>query len=260
MANEEIRAAVRKNYGGIATQQQTGCGCGCSCESDTKDLRTIAEQLGYSEADLAAIPEHANLGLGCGNPLALLTLAEGQTVLDLGSGGGFDCFLARAKVGETGLVIGVDMTSEMIDLARRNAAQKGYTNVQFRLGEIEHLPVADNSVDVIISNCVVNLSPDKASVFKDAYRVLRTGGKLCISDVVATGEIPVDVREDLNLVSCCIGGAASVEEVERLLEDAGFVDIRMSAKENSDAVISSWQMGEQAASFVASYIIEAHKS
>ncbi len=258
MAKEGIKVRVRQDYGRIAKQEKAGCCCSCNCE-DSMDLLTLAKQLGYSAKDLANIPGSANLGLGCGNPLALLSLEEGQTVLDLGSGAGFDCFLAGERVGGTGLVIGVDMTPEMVELARRNAEEKGYSNVQFRLGEIENLPVEDNSVDVIISNCVVNLSTDKASVFREAYRVLKPGGKLCISDVVATNEIPAEIKGQLELISGCIAGAARVEEIETFLLEAGFVDVSMFAKDNSDEVISGWALGEQATSLVASYIIEAHK-
>lgn len=258
MARESIKVRIRKDYGSIAKQEKAGCCNGCNCE-DATDLLTSAKKLGYSALDLANIPESANLGLGCGNPLAVLSLKEGQTVLDLGSGAGFDCFLARERVGEMGFVIGVDMTPEMVELASHNAEEKGYSNIQFRLGEIENLPVDDSSVDVIISNCVVNLSPDKASVFREAYRVLKPGGKLCISDVVATAEIPAEIKEQLELISGCIAGAARVEEIEAFLLEAGFVAVRMSAKDNSDKVISGWALGEQATSFVASYIIEAHK-
>jgi arsenite methyltransferase len=259
VAKEDIRARIREDYGRIARQEGTGCCCNCDCSTGSTDLLTVAKKLGYSAEELANIPKAASLGLGCGNPLALLSLREGQTVLDLGSGAGFDCFLAREKVGETGQVIGVDMTPEMVELARRNAESRGYDNVQFLLGEIEDLPLEDDSVDVIISNCVVNLSPDKASVFREAHRVLRPGGKLCIADVVATAEIPPEIKGRLDLISGCLAGAARVEEIEAFLLEAGFVDVRMSAIGNSDEVISGWALGKQATSFLASYIIEAYK-
>jgi len=259
VAKEDIKARIRRDYGRIARKERTGCCCNCDCSTGSIDLLTVAEKLGYSAEELGNIPKAANLGLGCGNPLALLSLKEGQTVLDLGSGAGFDCFLAREKVGETGLVIGVDMTPEMVELARRNAESRGYHNVQFLLGEIEDLPLADESVDVVISNCVVNLSPDKASVFREAYRVLKPSGKLCVADAVVTAEIPPEIKGRLDLISGCLAGAARVEEIEAMLLDVGFVDVRMAAIGNSDEVISGWTLGEQATSFLASYIIEASK-
>lgn len=236
---EDLRESIRKNYSDIAVKGTSGCGCSCSC-CDPADLTQLAVDIGYTEADLADLPDGANMGLGCGNPLAIAALQEGEIVLDLGSGGGFDCFLARRMVGKTGHVIGVDMTPDMIKLARENAEKVGYSNVEFRLGEIEHLPVADRSVDVIISNCVINLSLDKAQVFKDAFRVLKSGGRLSISDVVATADLPDQMREDLELLSGCVAGAEHVENIRLMLENAGFENIRMKPKENSRDIIKSW--------------------
>jgi arsenite methyltransferase len=197
--------------------------------------------LGYAETDLDGIPDGANLGLGCGNPVALASLKPGQTVLDLGAGAGFDAFIAARAVGATGRVIGVDMTPEMISKARANAKKGGYTNVDFRMGEIEALPVADASVDVIISNCVINLCPDKGPVYREAFRVLRPGGRLAVSDVVAREELPDDVKQDLALHSGCLAGATLHTELIQVLTDAGFTDITIRAKGNSDEVITSWE-------------------
>lgn len=198
---EDIREFIRNNYADVALQNASGGCCGSS-SCIPLDVSETSMNIGYTEKDLENIPTEANMGLGCGNPIAFAGLKAGEIVLDLGSGGGIDCFLARAQVGETGHVIGVDMTPEMIKLARKNAEKSGYKNIEFRLGEIEHLPVADSSVDVIISNCVINLSLDKRQVFKDAYRVLKPGGRLSISDVVAIKHIPQDMKQDMGLISC----------------------------------------------------------
>ena len=254
-SKEDVRAFIRKNYAKIARGSGASC-CGGGCDCGAGDAAAL---LGYSEGDLADAPAASNMGLGCGNPLAIAALKEGETVLDLGSGGGFDCFLARRQVGETGRVIGVDMTPDMIALARKNAADMGCTNVEFRLGEIEHLPVADNSVDAIISNCVINLSMDKAQVFREAYRVLKPGGRLSTSDVVATAELPVDIMQDLALIAGCIGGAEHVDRLEAMLQQAGFQDIRMTPKDNSREIVSSWSPEDHVEDYIASYIIEAVK-
>jgi SAM-dependent methyltransferase len=199
------------------------------------------------------------MGLGCGNPQAIAALKPGETVLDLGSGGGFDCFLAASQVGEKGVVIGVDMTPEMITKARNNAANARVTNVEFRLGEIEHLPVADNSVDIIISNCVINLSPVKEQVFREAYRVLRQGGRLAISDVVAISSLPEKVKRDLDAHCGCVAGAAKVLEIEQMLNRAGFTQISVVVQEESDEFIRDWFPGSGVESHVRSAIITAYK-
>jgi ubiquinone/menaquinone biosynthesis C-methylase UbiE len=200
-----------------------------------------ARTLGYSEAELAAVPEGANLGLGCGNPVAIASLQPGQTVLDLGAGAGFDAFLAARAVGPTGRVIGVDMTVEMVTKARGNAKKGGYQNADFRLGEIEALPVADGIVDVIISNCVINLCPDKRPVYREAFRTLKPGGRLAVSDVVAREELPEEVKRDLALHSGCLAGATPQAELLAVLQEAGFVDIVIRPKGNSNEVIDSWE-------------------
>jgi SAM-dependent methyltransferase len=217
--------------------------------------------MGYSKEDLLSVPEGANMGLGCGNPVALASLKPGETVVDLGSGGGFDCFLAAKQVGESGQVIGVDMTPDMITKARMNAEKIGSKNVEFRLGEIEHLPVADNSADIIMSNCVINLSPDKASVYREAFRILKPGGRLAIADIVATARLPEEIQKNLALVSACVGGAATIDDTVKMLEDAGFVDIQIQAKDESRKLISEWVPGEirNAGDYVVSAYIEAVK-
>ena len=259
--NEEIRDHIRKNYGEIAQKSSEGC-CsgGCCCGNEPFDITKTSIKLGYNEEELSEIPSGANMGLGCGNPIAIAALKEGEIVLDLGSGGGFDCFLARRQVGESGQVIGVDMTPDMIKLARNNAQKSGYVNMEFRLGEIEHLPVADSTIDVIISNCVINLSLDKERVFKEAYRVLKPGGRISISDVVATAPLPQNIRSDLNMISCCIGGAEYVDDIQRMLENAGFKDITLIPKDNSREIVKAWAPGKNIEDFVASFIIEAKKT
>lgn len=261
---EEIREFIRKNYTEVALKGSDGgcCGsnCGCSCGDNVLDIQETSINIGYSESDLKDVPVEANMGLGCGNPIAIAALKEGEVVLDLGSGGGFDCFLARRQVGETGYVIGVDMTPEMIKLSRKNVEKSGYTNVEFRLGEIEHLPVENNSVDVIISNCVINLSPEKEQVFKEAFRVLKPGGRLSISDVVATAELPKHIRNDLKMMAGCVAGAEFVEDIRAMLEGAGFNNVCMTPKDNSREIISSWAPGKKIEEFVASYIIDAKKA
>jgi ubiquinone/menaquinone biosynthesis C-methylase UbiE len=215
--------------------------------------------MGYAPEDLAAIPEGANLGLGCGNPQAIAAMRPGETVVDLGSGAGFDCLLAARQVGPTGRVIGVDMTHEMLAKARGNAVKTGLANVEFRLGEIEHLPVADNTADVILSNCVINLVPDKAQVFREAFRVLKPGGRLAISDVVNTAPLPPDLAADRSLVSGCVAGAAPSAQVEAWLTAAGFADIRVTVKPQSRELIKTWAPGRGIEHYVASAIIEGRK-
>jgi arsenite methyltransferase len=255
--SEQIRATVRDAYGAIATQKQkSGCCGGSSCCGPTG---SSSRQLGYSDADLAAVPEGADLGLGCGNPQAIAGLKPRERVLDLGSGAGFDVFLAARQVGPTGRVIGVDMTPEMIERARVNASKIGVDHVDFRLGEIEQLPVDDGSIDVIMSNCVINLAPDKPAVFREAFRVLAPGGRLAISDVVAIGDLPASIAGDPVAYTGCVAGAASVGEVERMIADAGFKDVRVAVQSRSRAFIEEWSPGTGAEQFVASALIEAVK-
>ena len=257
-----VREAVRKQYGRIGATGNAATGC-CTPERHSGDvaLATLcpdsSRKIGYSEEEVSSVPEGANLGLGCGNPQAVAQLQPGETVLDLGSGGGFDCFLAGKQVGPTGRVIGVDMTGEMIERARENARKAATENVAFRLGEIEHLPVADESVDVILSNCVVNLSPDKPGVFGDAFRVLKPGGRLAISDVVATVPLPEDVRNDIELHVGCMAGAATIDEVRSMLRQAGFADIRITPKEESRELVREWLPESNLADYVVSATIEA---
>lgn len=258
---DKLRQAVRTNYGKVAQAGSSGCRSTSSCCSPggASSAGAVSERLGYSQEDVSSVPEGANMGLGCGNPQAIASLKPGEIVLDLGSGGGFDCFLAARSVGETGRVIGVDMTPEMVSKARENAAKTEFRNVEFRLGEIEHLPVADNSVDVIISNCVVNLSPDKQLVFDDAFRVLKCGGRLAISDVVATAELPDDVKNDLALLSGCVAGASLVSDVEAMLKKSGFKNIRLQPKDESREFIRTWAPGRKIEDYVVSATIEAVK-
>jgi SAM-dependent methyltransferase len=251
-----IRDQVREEYGKTAVGQG-GC-CSSSCCTGTDDVAST-ERLGYSAADAVGAPAGSNLGLGCGNPLAIASLLPGQTVLDLGSGAGFDCFLAADRVGRTGRVIGVDMTPPMIAKARRNQKDGDYPQVEFRLGEIEALPVADRSVDVIISNCVINLSPEKDRVFKEAFRVLRPGGRLAISDIVATAALPAEARQDLALYTGCIAGASQIGELHAALTAAGFVDVSITPKDQSRQFIREWAPGRNVADYVVSANITARK-
>lgn len=256
----EIKQAVRSRYA-QAAQTHSSC-CAPSCgggERARTDAEARSRAMGYADEELAAAPEGANLGLGCGNPQAIAALKPGETVLDLGSGAGFDCFLAAHRAGESGRVIGVDMTPEMVCRARANAERGGYRNVEFRLGEIESLPLADASVDVVISNCVVNLSPDKPRVFAEAWRVLKPGGRLAISDVVATAALPEHVLRDLDLHAGCVAGAASIGEIEAMLRAAGFEQVRVAPKDESRTLIREWAPGTALDSYVVSAMIEAVK-
>lgn len=257
MKSAVIRQAVREQYGAIARAGATSSGC-CApgCCSPAQDARELSAELGYAAVELDRVPTGANLGLGCGNPQAIAALRPGEVVLDLGSGAGFDAFLAARAVGETGSVIGVDMTPEMVDHARKNAARDGISNVDFRLGEIESLPVADGSVDVILSNCVINLSPDKGAVIREAFRVLKSGGRLAISDVVARGLMPEALRADAASISACVGGAETVQVLTELLEAAGFQDVRIAPKDESASFISTWIPGTNAADWIVSATIE----
>lgn len=263
-SHDEHRKNVREAYAQVAKANDEGqsCGCGPSCcgTSDDGAINTlISTRLGYSQADLDLVPAGADMGLGCGNPKAIAALKPGETVVDLGSGGGFDCFLAVREVGSSGRVIGVDMTPDMVSKARANAQKGEYANVEFRLGEIEHLPIADGVVDVIISNCVINLSPNKPQVFRDAFRVLKAGGRLAISDVVATVELPDEMRNDAGLISGCMGNASLIEDLEEMMRAAGFEQIRIQPKDESKEFIKDWAPGQNVTDFVVSATIEAVK-
>jgi arsenite methyltransferase len=249
--NDQVRGQVRAAYAKVA-KGADGCSVGCC---GTKGGGSLA--MGYTVEDLARVPEGSDLGLGCGNPQAIAAMRPGETVLDLGSGAGFDCFLAASRVGRTGRVIGVDMTPEMVTKARDNARQVSAANVEFRLGEIEHLPVPDQSVDVIISNCVINLSPDKGAVFREAIRVLKPGGRIAISDVVATQAIPKEVADSVEALTGCVSGAAPVEEVRALLAGAGFEAIKVEPRRDSGSIIAQCMPGAE--SFLASAVIEGRK-
>jgi ubiquinone/menaquinone biosynthesis C-methylase UbiE len=227
MEEKEIKKAVRKGYAKIAKQQGSCCAPAASCCGGADPAHEISKKIGYSEEDLKSVPEGTDLGLGCGNPIALASLREGETVLDLGSGPGLDCFLAAKKVGKSGRVIGVDMTPEMIEKARENAEKGNYKNVEFRLGEIENLPVADNSVDAIISNCVINLVPDKARVFREAFRVLKPNGRLMVSDIVLLKELPAVVKESVEAYVGCLSGAIMKADYIAAIKTAGFQDVNI---------------------------------
>ena len=258
---DAIRTVVRKKYGKFAKSDSTGCCTPVSscCAEPATPLDNLGTLTGYSQEELNVAPEGSNMGLGCGNPQAIAALKPGETVLDLGSGGGFDCFLAARQVGETGHVIGVDMTADMIAKARQNALKGDYSNVEFRLGEIEHLPVADASVDVIISNCVINLSPEKSDVFREVYRILKPGGRLAISDVVATAPLPPELKNDLDLLSACVSGAATVVEITAMLQETGFQDIQIQTRDESRELIREWVPEKNVQDYIVSANIEAIK-
>lgn len=253
--NEVVRKKVRERYAEAALNASAGC---CSESSCCGNSGSSSADLGYSPEELATLPKGVDMGLGSGNPTAIADLKEGEVVLDLGSGGGIDCFLAARKTGPKGRVIGVDMTPEMVEKARSNAAQAGLTNVEFRLGEIEHIPVPDNSIDVIISNCVINLSPDKPAVFRDALRALKPGGRIAVSDIIAREELPESVRCDMDMMCGCISGAADIAEIERMLAEAGFVNIKITPNEESDKFIREWAEGG-VENYVTAASIEAVK-
>lgn len=291
---QEIRNAVRQTYAAIArsnddNKKSAGC-CGtsggpsnasqalsccvpsrgsaeagasdpCGCTPQGSSIEELSSIMGYSPEEFKDVPESANMGLGCGNPVALASLKPGETVVDLGSGGGFDCFLAAKTVGPSGKVIGVDMTPDMVSKARNNAEKIGAGNVDFRLGEIEHLPVSDNIADIIMSNCVINLSPDKQNVYDEAFRVLKPGGRLSISDVLAKAELPDSKRNDLALVGACIGGAETIETTKELMERAGFEDIRIELNDHTRKLIREWDPGKsaKAVDYVFSAYIQAVK-
>jgi arsenite methyltransferase len=295
--DDQVRAAVRDHYASVVTrtlkvhpaspaEKESGC-CAPSCcggvgESTVNAMEHPAPlksdqgeccapsccggsdqsnslKVGYSPEDLSLAPEGADLGLGCGNPQVIASLKPGEIVLDLGTGAGFDAFLAARQVGPSGRVIGVDMTPAMLEKARHNSATAGFKNVEFRLGEIEHLPIADASVDVIISNCVINLSPDKPAVFAEAFRVLKSGGRLAISDVVATKPLPDTLAKSVAAHSCCISGATELETLKSLLAASGFLDIRIAINEQSREFIRDWLSGSGAEQYIASATVQAAK-
>jgi ubiquinone/menaquinone biosynthesis C-methylase UbiE len=227
MKEAEIKKVVRERYASVAQRDSSCCAPTGSCCSSADLTQALSKSIGYTDEELTSVPEGANLGLGCGNPIALASLAEGETVLDLGSGAGFDCFLAANKVGKTGRVIGVDMTPEMVDKARENATKGGYSNTEFRLGEIENIPAANGSVDAVISNCVINLSPDKERVFKEAFRVLKPGGRLMVSDIVLLRELPDFIKESVTAYVGCVAGAMIKDEYLEVIRQAGFHEVEM---------------------------------
>jgi arsenite methyltransferase len=234
MKKEDVHKEVRGRYAEIARQGSSGCGCGSPlkmvkscCGGGASPAETMSEKIGYSKDEISEVPEGSNLGLGCGNPLAMAGLKKGEIVLDLGSGAGFDCFLASPRVGEEGKVIGVDMTPEMLERAKANATKGNYQNVEFRLGEIENLPVADNSVDVIISNCVINLSEDKKRVFREAFRVLKPGGRLMVSDMVLLKDLPAAVRNSVAAYVSCVAGALKKDDYIDAIKAAGFTGVKV---------------------------------
>ena len=232
MKEEKIKKAVREGYAEVAKTESTCYTPAGSCCSGADLAQDISKHVGYTDEDLGAVPEGANLGLGCGNPVALASLKEGETVVDLGSGAGFDSFLASRQVGSKGRVIGIDMTPEMLDKARENAQKGGFENVEFRLGEIEHLPVADNSVDAIISNCVINLVPDKSAVFSDAFRVLKPGGRLMVSDIVLLKELPAVILESVTAYVGCLAGAMMKDAYIGAIESAGFTEVEITEEKH----------------------------
>lgn len=252
MDGEQIKDMVRSHYAAVAVGNAGCCGPAATPQQASCEM-------GYSEAELASVPEGADLGLGCGNPQALAAMRPGEVIVDLGSGAGFDCFLAAQQVGRHGRVIGVDMTHEMLSKARDNAARAGFANVEFRLGEIEHLPIADNTADVVISNCVINLVPDKKQVYREAFRVLKPGGRVAVSDVVNLAPLPPELACDEALLCGCIAGGASADQIERWLATAGFADIRITVKPESRELVRSWAPGSGVEDCVASAMIEAQK-
>ncbi len=266
MDQSDLRTKIRKAYGTIA-KERTGC-CSSSCCGD--DPQKYAKSLGYSEKELEFIPAEANLALSCGNPTALAELRPGETVLDLGSGAGFDCFLAAGRVGLNGKVIGVDMTPEMIEKARTIAEKEKVDNVEFRLGEIENLPVADNSVDVVLSNCVINLSTDKTRVFREIYRVLKPGGRVAISDIALVRELPEKTRNLVEAYIGCIAGASLIEQYEKMVVSSGLGDVKLTPKDIStlasaachepmgQAVLESLQ-GRPLEEYIVSIYVEGRK-
>lgn len=259
---EDVKREVRSAYGGVAEANNQNKSCGNSrscCGVSAKPDSGYSQELGYSQEDLNSVPEGCNMGLGCGNPQAIASIKQGEVVLDLGAGGGFDVFLAAKQVGPKGKVYGVDMTPEMISKARDNASKNGYKNVEFLLGEIEHLPLPNNTIDVIMSNCVVNLSTNKENVFNESFRVLKEGGRLAISDMVASKPLPPEMINNKELYCNCISGAITTVELKNILAKAGFTDIVIEPQENSRTFIKDWVPGSDAENYVVSAKIKAVK-
>ena len=252
MSATEVKELVRNWYGSVAAGSAGGCG-------PTTASQEASRCMGYTEGELASLPEGADLGLGCGNPQALAAMRPGEVVVDLGSGAGIDCFLAAQQVGRAGRVIGVDMTHEMLVKSRANAERVGAANVEFHLGEIEHLPIGDDTADVVISNCVINLVPDKEQVYREAFRVLKSGGRIAISDVVNLAPLPAELATDRALLCGCVAGAATSGQIERWLTAAGFVEIRITVKPESRELVKTWAPGRRIEDYVASAAIEARK-
>ena len=262
--HDEHRQSVRGAYAEVANASNGGDSCGiessCCGVSDDSAINTlISTRMGYSEDDLKNVPIGADMGLGCGNPRAIASLKAGEVAIDLGAGGGFDCFLASHEVGDSGHVIGVDMTPDMVSKARNNATKGKYTNVEFRLGEIENLPIANDTADVILSNCVINLSPNKGQVFAETFRVLKPGGRLAISDVVATVELPDEMKNDSMLIAGCMGNASLIDDLEKMIRAAGFVDVKIQPKDESKEFIRDWAPDHNITDFVVSASIEGIK-
>ena len=262
--HDQHRQRVRDAYAQVAQANNSDEACGiessCCGVSDDAAINTlISTRIGYSEEDLTKVPSGADMWLGCVNPRAIASLKAGEVVVDLGAGGGFDCFLAAHEVGDTGHVIGIDMTPDMLSKARNNATKGNFTNVEFRLGEIEHLPIADDTANVIISNCVINLSPNKPQVFKEAYRVLKPGGRLAISDVVATVELPQEMRNDPALIAGCMGNASLVEDLVAMIKGAGFTEVNIQPKDESKEFIRDWAPDHNVTDYVVSATIEGVK-
>jgi len=296
VSNEKIREEVRNQYGnaaktccgGPSPKDSDACcaddfkekeagkeGCGCNpklsevkvkvkkssicCGASSLSSHSLSKALGYSEEELSSLPGGANMGFGCGNPQTIASIKKGETILDLGSGAGIDCFLASEATGKNGKVIGVDMTPEMIEKARNNLREFGVENVEFRLGEIENLPVADSQIDVIISNCVINLSPEKRKVYSEAYRVLKPGGRLAVADVVITADLPEQLQSDIFHHTACLAGGSHTKEIEGYLIDLGFDQIEILPKDQSREFIKEWLPNSQIEDYIVSATIEAIK-
>lgn len=261
-SSSQIREEVRAAYSSVVEANKEAKSCGNSsscCGVSAKPDDGYSQQLGYSKEELESVPAESNMGLGCGNPQAIAALKQGETVLDLGAGGGFDAFLAARRVGPTGKVYGVDMTPAMLSAARESAQRNGYQNVNFLLGEIEHLPLPNQSIDVIISNCVINLSTDKESVFNECFRVLQPGGRIAISDLVSNKPMPLEMANNKDLYCNCISGAITIERIKTILSQAGFVDIVVETQEESRMFIQEWVPGSDAENYVVSAKITAVK-